>query len=199
MDLIQGVPLLQEYLDRVYPGLNYTAGPYSYGDPQVLTWGEGKTFKVGKFCSIGPKVTIVLGGNHRSDWITTFPFSALDPLALHIPGHPHTRGDVVLGHDVWIGLGATILSGVRIGNGACVGAHAVVSKDVPDYAIVAGNPGVVRRLRFSPARIERLGRICWWDWPEEVIQQHYDLMLSTETDVFLDRAESLALGPKSDV
>ncbi len=191
MNLIRGVPFLQEYLDAIYPGMGYTAGLNSYGDPRILSWGEGQKFHAGNFCSIGSEVSIFLGGNHRTDWITTFPFSALDPEAVSIPGHPHSRGDVLLGHDVWLGQGSAILSGVKIGNGACVSAYAVVTKDVPDYAIVAGNPAKIRRWRFTPQQIERLLLVKWWDWPEETIQKHYPLLLSKNIDEFLDVGETL--------
>lgn len=118
----------------------YEVGRGTYGNPTVLHWGEPTTLKVGCFCSIAADVKIFLGGNHRTDWITTYPFPAFWKSAAHIKGHPSSRGDVIIGHDVWIGEGAVILSGVRIGNGAVVAASAVVTRDVPPYGIVAGNP-----------------------------------------------------------
>ena len=74
---------------------------------------------------------------------------------------------VVLGHDVWVGHGAVVLPGVRIGTGAAVGAGAIVTRDVPEFAVVAGNPARVLRLRFAAAEIAALQRIAWWDWPHE--------------------------------
>ena len=82
----------------------------------------------------------------------------------HIKGHPVSRGDVIIGHDVWIGLDAIVLSGVNIGNGAIVGASAVVSRDVPAYTIVAGNPARVIRQRFSDEDITILQALKWWYW-----------------------------------
>lgn len=145
----------------------YDVGRDSYGSPRIFSWGERSTLKVGKFCSIAEEVKIFLGGNHRSDWVTTFPFSALWPSATHITGHPTTRGDVVIGHDVWIGYGATILSGVTIGNGAVIGAFSVVAKDVPPYSVVVGNPAKVVKKRFTEDKIAILQELRWWDWENE--------------------------------
>lgn len=128
---------------------------------------------------------IFLGGEHRHDWVTTYPFSALWDQARSIPGHPRSKGDVIIGHDVWIGYGATILSGVNIGNGAVVGAKAVVTKDVPPYAIVAGNPARIVKFRFTPRQINRLLAIAWWDWPEGEIIAALPLLLHTDIDLFI--------------
>lgn len=126
-------------------------GSYTYGNPRLFHWGEDSKLKIGKFCSIADDVKIFLGGNHRMDWITTYPFSALKeewPEAKDVKGHPATKGDVVIGNDVWIGYGATILSGVKIGNGAVIGAMAVVSKDVEPYSVVVGNPALEVKKDF---------------------------------------------------
>ncbi|MCX7383985.1 MAG: CatB-related O-acetyltransferase, partial [Alphaproteobacteria bacterium] len=147
----------------------YSVGEWSYGVPAIM-WGEGARLSIGKYCAIAPGVTIYLGGNHRPDWVTTYPFSALAqhwPAARGIVGHPASKGEVTIGHDIWIGNDATILSGVTIGHGAVIGANALVTKDVPPYAIVCGNPARVIRLRFSEAQIASLLRIAWWDWPAE--------------------------------
>jgi acetyltransferase-like isoleucine patch superfamily enzyme len=156
----------------------YAVGRWTYGEPEVLHWGEPATLKVGAFCSIAKGVTIFLGGNHRIDWITTFPFPVKWESAKHIPGHPATRGDVVIGNDVWIGDGATVLSGVHIGDGAVVGARAVVTSDVPPYGIVAGNPAQLVRTRFSADEIATLQRIAWWNWDDEKINEAMPLLLA---------------------
>ena len=83
---------------------------------------------------------------------------------------------------MWIGDGAVILSGVTIGNGAVIGARAVIAKDVPAYAIVVGNPAKVVRYRFEPAQIEALERLAWWNWSHEKITQAYPLLLSSDVD-----------------
>lgn len=174
---------------RVYrtKGGEIRVGAHTYGAPRVRWWGEDANLVIGKFCSIAEGVEIFLGGNHRVDWVTTFPFPWFGrwPEARNIAGHPGTRGDVVIGNDVWLGAGCVILSGVRIGHGAVVGCRAVVSRDVPDYAIVAGNPASLVRMRFDAARIAGLLASAWWDWDEARIRQKMPLLLSSQIDEFL--------------
>ena len=98
-----------------------------------------------------------------------------------------SKGPVVIGHDVWIGRGATILSGVTIGDGAVVAAHSVVTKSVGPYSIVAGNPARLVRQRFSEDQTAALLRICWWDWPIETIREAWPLLLSDGIDVFIEK------------
>jgi len=189
MRFVDDTPYLTEYFEKYYPDMGYKAGQYSYGTPKILDWGEGKTLSVGKFCSLGPETVIYLGGNHRTDWVTTFPFTTLDPVAAGVRGHPHSRGDVVIGHDVWMGRASSILSGVKVGHGACISAHAVVTKDVPAYAIVAGNPARIVKYRFNERQIDKLLEICWWDFPIEEIRALYPQLLSNSIDDFILEAE----------
>ena len=84
--------------------------------------------KIGKFCSLAEEVVFILGGEHRADWITTYPFNALFDEGAHITGHPSSKGDIVVGNDVWIGYQSCILSGVTIGNGAIIGAKVLLQK-----------------------------------------------------------------------
>jgi len=123
---------------------------------------------IGRFCQIAHGVRFVTASaNHAYDGITSFPFAifALDKQRMEQPDCRNT----IVGHDVWIGYGAIIGPGVRIGNGAIIGAGAMVRRDVPDYAIVTGNPAQVQRLRFSAQDIDRLTRLAWWDWPPDRI------------------------------
>ena len=166
---------------------NYTIGRFTYGEPLVLEWGEGKTLKIGSFCSISANVTILLGGNHRGDWITTFPFNVIFEEFRYIEGHPSSNGDVIIGNDVWIGLNALILSGVTIGDGAIIAANSVVTKDVEPYVIVGGNPAKKIKNRFDDKTIEDLLRIRWWDWDLEKIKNTIPLMLSTNIQLFLNK------------
>lgn len=168
-------------------------GRGSYGTPHIYTWGENANLYVGNFCSIATDVRILLGGNHRTDWVTTFPFSVLWPdIAGHISGHPQTKGDVIIGHDVWIGQSAAILSGVTIGDGAVVAAHAVVTKDVPPYAIMAGNPGRIVKYRFDEQTIAKLLSIAWWNWSDEEIAKAMPYLLSDNIHLFIDYCASLS-------
>lgn len=127
-------------------------GDYTYGLPTIKKFDNNTRLSIGKFCSIADNVIIFLGGNHREDWITTYPFSGMTHIwsdATNIIGHPSTKGDVIIGNDVWIGSHVVILSGVKIGDGAVIGAYAVVTKDVEPFSIVAGNPAKFIKYRFE--------------------------------------------------
>ncbi len=177
------------YTRETLVGPKYHIGEYTYGTPDVLEFSEGAELYVGKFCSIAVDVRIFLGGEHRPDWVTTYPFPPLAgdwPQAEGMLGTPTTKGDVVIGNDVWIGHGATILSGVTVGDGAVVGAMAVIAKDVPPYAVVAGNPARVLKMRFDAETIARLVASKWWDWPEDRISANIALLCSSRIGEFLD-------------
>ncbi len=132
---------------------------------------------LGRFCQIADGATfITASANHRSDGISTYPFAIFSGFgenrpSLPAPG-PERFPDTVIGHDVWIGQGARILPGARLGSGAIVGAGAVVRGEVPDYAIVAGNPAQIVRMRFQPEEIATLLDLAWWDWPVDHIMAH---------------------------
>lgn len=175
-------------LGRRYP--QYEIGRGSYGDLTVLEFGEGATLRVGAYCSFAKGAQIFLGGEHRTDWVTTYPFSALDAKFATIKGHPKTRGDVVVGNDVWFGREAMVMSGVTIGDGAVVGARALVTRDVPPYGIVSGNPATLIRHRFAPEIIERLLAVAWWTWDAQRIEAAVPHLLSGDIQAFLDAAES---------
>ena len=166
-------------------------GDHTYGNPTVRWWGEKARLRIGPYCSIADGVTIFLGGNHRTDWVSTYPFSHIpqDPWgALAIQGHPATRGDVAIGADVWIGDGAAILSGVTIGHGAVIGARAVVGRDIPPYAIVAGNPARILRHRFPPETVAALLEVAWWERSEAEIRALVPYLLSGDMPAFFRAA-----------
>lgn len=170
---------------RDFLGDRFQVGDHTYGNPKVVSRGEGTSLRIGKYCSIATGVTIFLGSEHRVDWVSTYPFPFLWEEARTIQGHPATRGDVVIGSDVWIGHGATLLSGVNIGDGAAIGACSLVARDVPPYAIVAGNPAQVVRYRFQEETVRALLNIRWWDWPDEKVRAHVGLICSPSVDAFI--------------
>ncbi len=163
----------------------YEIGEWTYGNPTVRSWREGTTLRVGRFCALADGVVILLGGEHRTDWVTTYPFSKVFPEAKDFIGHPRSKGDVVIGNDVWIGREALILSGVTIGNGAAVAARSVVTEDVLPYSIVAGNPATFIRFRFKKSIIADLQKIAWWRWPLSKIEEAWPLLLSSNIEAFI--------------
>jgi acetyltransferase-like isoleucine patch superfamily enzyme len=157
--------------------------------------GDEAGIRVGAFASIADNVELIPGGNHRLDWVSTYPFRVKFRLPGAITdGHPWSKGDIVIGNDVWIGTGARILSGVVVGDGAVVGAAAVVTTDVRPYAVVAGNPAREVKRRFDDATVEALLRIRWWDWPDEELLQHVDGLCSDDVRGFLDLAQQVTDG-----
>ncbi len=142
----------------------------------------GDRLVIGRFCSIAAETRFIMnGGNHATDWFTTYPFpifghgwEAATPEAW-----PH-RGDTVVGHDVWIGYGCTIMPGVRIGNGAILATGSVVTKDVAPFAIVGGNPAALIRYRFDEGTRRDLSAIAWWDWDVEKITRNVRAICSAD-------------------
>jgi len=128
---------------------------------------------IGRFCAIASGVRFLMpGANHADVGPSTFPFGVFGPpwdTTMDIVMSAPSRGDTVVGHDVWLGYSALVLPGVSIGHGALVAAASVVARDVPPYAVVAGNPARVVRSRFSEEDVERLLRAAWWNWPIELV------------------------------
>jgi acetyltransferase-like isoleucine patch superfamily enzyme len=145
-------------------------GRGTYGSPRYLTFaGDSTSVRIGSFCSIGPEVTFVLGGNHPTDRVSTYPIRekyALEPVD---NGFPSSRGDIRLEDDVWIGFGATILSGVTIGHGAVIGAMSLVTRDIPAFAIAVGNPARVVRYRLDNETQIAVMNTQWWQIPTQEI------------------------------
>jgi len=168
----------------------FEIGEWTYGRPKILASNEGATLKIGKFCSIGGDVKILLGSEHRIDWISTYPFNILFEEAKNITGHPTTKGDVIIGNDVWIGENAFILSGIHIENGAVIAAGSVVTKDVEPYTIVGGNPACLLRKRFDNESIRKLLEIEWWNWPLEKIEKNIPHLLSGDVQALMETQEA---------
>lgn len=152
-------------LYKVEIGGNVEIGRYtSLWGPGIDVFAHINEIKIGNFCSIARYVSIQ-EYNHNIKLLTTsFIGKNISECNEEI-----SNGSIIIGHDVWIGVKATILSGVNIGNGAVIGANTVVTKDVPAYAIVAGNPAKVIRFRFNENQIREIENIRWWEWPIEKI------------------------------
>lgn len=169
------------YTKDFFKDKKFIIGDYTYGKPKVFFENEESNLIIGKFCSIAGGVTIFLGGNHRLDWISTYPFNMLEeefPEAKMITGHPTTKGDVKIGNDVWIGQNAVVMSGITIGNGAVIAANSVVTKNIKDYEVWGGNPAKFIKKRFSDSEIEKLLQIQWWDWELDKIKSKVNYLCS---------------------
>jgi acetyltransferase-like isoleucine patch superfamily enzyme len=186
--------LLLGIVNRIYLLLhgNISVGRYTYGIPRVYfgkaLYGKKEVTRltIGKFCSIPPfRVHVFLGGDHDILRGSSYPLGYVLRDSRYIEGHHKTKGDVVIGNDVWIGIGAVILSGVKIGDGAVVGAYSVVRTKVPPYAIVIGNPAQIVGYRFSQEKIGALLKIKWWDWDIRKIKKALPLLTSYDMDAFI--------------
>jgi len=167
--------------------MSFTFGRHTYGAPKVL-WPEAAILKIGSFCSIGASVIINLGGEHRTDWVTTYPFTHKWG-AKSIKGHPTTKGNIIIGNDVWIGTGAFITSGVTVGDGVVIGSRSIVSSNLESYGIYVGNPARLIRKRFSEQQIDALLKIAWWNWDDKKIAKFIPLLLNQNIDAFIAGAK----------
>ena len=164
-------------------------GKYTYGNPSVHWESSGARLQVGNFCSIAANVNIYLGGNHRTDWVTTYPFGYINKGIFNTfngAGHPATKGDVVIGNDVWIASNVTIMSGVTIGDGVVIANNSHVVKNAEPYSLIGGNPAKLIRYRFTKEQIEKLLKIKWWDWEESKINAHTHLLCNNDIDKFIN-------------
>jgi virginiamycin A acetyltransferase len=174
---------------------NIEVGDYSYyDDPRGVEQFErnvlyhfdfiGDRLSIGRFCSIAAETRFIMnGGNHATTWFTTYPFPVFgEGWETATPESWPYRGDTIVGHDVWIGYGSTIMPGVRIGNGAIVGTRSVVTKDVAPFAIVGGNPAELIRYRFDEETRRALTEIGWWDWDAGKITRNLRAICSNDLD-----------------
>lgn len=153
---------------------------------------------IGKFCSLACGARFLFNSaNHTLESLSTYPFPifwgeewGIDKS--EVASAWDNRGDIVVGNDVWIGYEAVVMAGVRIGDGAIVASRAVVTRDVPPYAIVGGVPAKVIKYRFDLATVERLLAIRWWEWPAETIRRALSLIRG-------GKAEELALFAKNEI
>jgi acetyltransferase-like isoleucine patch superfamily enzyme len=141
--------------------------------------------RIGSYCSIAPNVEIITGGIHPINWVSLYSFRIqLNLSGAFKDGMPTTNGDVIIGNDVWICTGVTILSGVTIGDGAVLASKSLISRDVPPYSIVGGNPAKILRYRFDEITINNLLQIKWWNWPFEKILKEINTLSSDKIEEF---------------
>jgi len=145
---------------------------YHYGNERLI---------IGRFCAIATNVKFMMNGaNHKLDGISTYPFPVFGngwETAMNLLIELPSKGDTVIGNDVWIGYESVIMPGVKIGDGAIIAAKSVVVKDVPPYTIVGGNPAHPIKQRFSDAEVAQLLEIRWWDWEIDKITRHVNLIM----------------------
>ena len=168
-------PVLQ---DKLLTSNQYAnVGRYTYGTPTFVPYLSATKMSIGSFCSIADKVTFIMGGQHYMKYVTTYPLNIVFE-DQDLPWHEFQKSPIVIGNDVWIGYGATILSGVKIGDGSVIGAQSVVRHNVEPYSIVAGNTAIEIGKRFNDNKIKELLQIKWWDWPIETIQEKASWLMS---------------------
>lgn len=159
-------------------------GPWSYGTPELF--GEISDVYVGKYCSIAVNVVMDCGLNHNYNNISTYTFNNMNRKHAHLKDQAMSRGDIHIGNDVWIGRNSTIMSGVTIGDGAIIGAHSLVTKDVAPYEIVGGVPAKHIRYRFGNEIINSLMKIKWWNWGDSMVDDIVPMLMSNNIQGLLD-------------
>ena len=180
------------FLNNIITRPNIEVGDYTYYDDFEDVHNFEKNVKyhfeftgdkliIGKFCMIASGATFIMNGaNHLTNAISSYPFAIFQngwEGAMDGKEYP-SKGDTIIGNDVWIGYKATIMPGVRIGDGAIIGSMAVVTPDVAPYTIVGGNPAQPIKMRFSDDKIAQLLRLQWWNWPPELITRHVQALTS---------------------
>jgi len=180
-----GIKTIVEDININYIGSkkpNTTIGIHTYiNGMKIYCWDDRFKLNIGKYCSIADDITLIAGGEHDKDWVSTYPF--IDRWSLQKYKYlkkPRYKGNINIGNDVWIANNVTILSGVNIGDGSIIGASAVVTKDIPPYSIAVGNPIKIIKYRFNKVTIQKLLEIKWWDWDEDKIKLNQELFTNPE-------------------
>ena len=187
------------FLKNIITNPNIIVGDYTYYDDFEDVHNFEKNVKyhfdftgdqliIGKFCMIASDVKFIMNGaNHLSNAISTYPFAVFGngwENAMEGKAYPN-KGNIEIGNDVWIGYNATIMAGVKIGDGAIIATNSTVVSDVEPYSIVGGNPAREIKKRFSPEIIERLLKLQWWNWDIEKITKNVQNL----TDLDIDKLE----------
>ena len=184
------------FLKNIIKNPNIIVGDYTYYDDFENVENFEKNVKylfdfigdkliIGKFCMIASDVQFIMNGaNHLIDAISTYPFAIFGKDWEHaMEGRTYpSKGDTIIGNDVWIGYNATIMAGVNVGDGAIIATNATVVKDVAPYSIVGGNPAQEIRKRFSDTQIKKLLEIKWWDWDIERITANVHHLTGTDLE-----------------
>jgi virginiamycin A acetyltransferase len=181
------------YLKNVIKNPNIIVGDYTYYDDPIDSEGFERNVLyhypfmndkliIGKFCAIARDVKFIMNGaNHKIDAFTTYPFSIFgngwERVTPKMDDLPY-KGDTVIGNDVWIGYDSLIMPGIKVGNGAIIGAKSVIVKDVAPYSIVGGNPAKEIRKRFNDDFINLLQTVKWWNWSAERITKNLEVLTS---------------------
>jgi len=176
-------------------------GKYTYGDNNIKVLWETPDISeltIGKFCSIADNVTVFLGGNHRVDWVTTYPFGLKHtdvftnkPLTSRNEINFKRNLNVKIGNDVWIAGGVTIMAGVTIGDGSVIARNSHVVENVKPYSVVGGNPASFYYFRFNQDIIKKLLELKWWDLDDNIINQIIPLLCSNNFDNLFETCEKL--------
>jgi acetyltransferase-like isoleucine patch superfamily enzyme len=162
-------------------------GRWTYGRPHIFTNVHGRERLItGSYTGLDG--TWILGGNHGPNRVSWYPHRIHFAMGGNYDDYPVPTGDTIVGSDVWTTENCLILPGVKIGDGAIVAAGAVVTKDVPPYAIVGGNPAKLIRYRFSEEQIAALLEIRWWEWPDEKVRAAVPWLESEDVDAFIEYA-----------
>jgi virginiamycin A acetyltransferase len=183
------------YLKNFITKENIIVGDYTYyDDPNGVENFEknvlyhfpfiGDKLIIGKFCAIAKDVKFIMNGaNHKTSGFSTYPFFIFAngwEKVMPKEGELPFKGDTVIGNDVWIGYEATIMPGVKIGSGAIIASKSVVTKDVPPYAVVGGNPAQIMKMRFDEETIQKLLKIAWWEWSAKKITENLDAITNAD-------------------
>ncbi|KAB1157788.1 CatB-related O-acetyltransferase [Flavobacterium luteum] len=186
------------FLKNIIKNPNIIVGDYTYYDDFENVHNFEKNVKyhfdfigdrliIGKFCMIASNVTFIMNGaNHLTQSISSYPFAVFGEdwkTAMEGKNYP-TKGDTIIGNDVWIGFNATIMPGVTIGDGAIIASNTTVTKNVAPYTIVGGNPAKEIKKRFSNEQIETLLKQQWWNWPIEKITQNVQNLTGDNFTIF---------------
>jgi acetyltransferase-like isoleucine patch superfamily enzyme len=162
---------------------------FGHGVDTFQLFRPGARIEVGAFCSIQREARILAGSEHVTGRASTFPFNA----RIFAPERGNLEeaidpGPTMIGNDVWIGMGAIILAGVMVGDGSVIGAGAVISKHVPAYSVIVGNPAEIVRYRFDEQLRRRLLALRWWDWDEQELAR-VGRWITGDVEAFVDEME----------